>query len=104
MKTTCSKCSKLLEPNRIGKQRYCKSCHNENMRKNRPKHRELSEEQRMKANARAYLNVYIKRGLVLRQPCSVCENPIAEGHHNDYTKPLEVIWLCRNCHMDFHKE
>ena len=102
MKITCSKCQTPLEKNRIGKQRYCKTCHALNMKKNRPKHSSLSEEQKKKANARSYLNVYIKRGKVIKQNCHECNSPITEGHHEDYNKPLDVIWLCRECHWKLH--
>lgn len=35
--------------------------------------------------------------------CSHCglKKPL-QGHHEDYTKPLEVIWLCVKCHNILH--
>jgi len=37
--------------------------------------------------------------------CEKCaEKPPADMHHEDYSKPLEVIWLCRGCHKRGHIE
>ena len=56
---------------------------------------------RQRANARSYANVYLKRGKLVRQPCEVC-GADAEMHHDDYSKPLDVRWLCREHHLDHH--
>ena len=42
----------------------------------------------------------IRAGRIFRPGvCSRCgEIARIEGHHPDYTKPEEVIWLCRICH------
>jgi hypothetical protein len=72
------------------------------MRQNRPKHSELSEEQRRKANARAHANIAMKRGQLLKQPCEKCGSSKAEKHHEDYAWPLDVDWLCRPCHLAKH--
>lgn len=39
-----------------------------------------------------------------RQPCVVCGELKVEGHHQDYMKPLEVIWLCAKHHREIHNE
>lgn len=48
----------------------------------------------------------VKEGVVNRpSSCSKCDKECKpQGHHNDYTKPLEVIWMCVKCHVNFHLE
>lgn len=48
----------------------------------------------------------IKLGVLLRpKVCSSCERERRiHGHHPDYSKPLEVVWLCHICHRNIHKE
>jgi hypothetical protein len=94
-------CSICTEPhNRNG--RYCRDCHAAYMREWRKSH-PLTPEQRKKANARAYANVYQRRGKLIPQPCEDCGAPEAEKHHLDYDQPLLVTWICRLCHEDRHK-
>lgn len=39
-----------------------------------------------------------------KQPCEVCGEVRAEAHHDDYTKPLDVRWLCKTHHMEHHTQ
>ncbi len=56
--------------------------------------------------ARIELNKAIKRGEVVRpSTCSGCgEAGRIEGHHHDYSKPFDVVWLCSPCHARHHAE
>lgn len=45
----------------------------------------------------------IEKGILKRGNCEVCGNIGAEGHHFDYSKPLQVIWLCPVHHKAVHK-
>lgn len=46
----------------------------------------------------------IKQGKVLRLPCERCGSDKTQAHHEDYTKPLEVSWLCAFHHGERHRE
>ncbi len=97
----CPLCGNPKEECRKGSG-YCLKCHARYMRENRPKHSELTEEQRIKANARAYANVYLNRGKIKKKNCIDCGSEKSQMHHDDYSKPLEVIWLCRECRQKRH--
>lgn len=57
---------------------------------------------------RAHAAVYnaIKRGKMVRpERCSVCRSTdFIHAHHDDYSKPLDVIWLCASCHRKRHTQ
>lgn len=38
-----------------------------------------------------------RNGTLIQQPC-FCGNPKTEAHHKDYSKPLQVEWLCKIHH------
>lgn len=100
----CSKCGGEVEKSRVGKYGYCKKCHAEYMRANRKKQAEMAPEEKMKVLARQYLNVYLRRGKVVKKPCEVCGSENSQAHHDDYSKPLEVRWFCREHHLDLHNK
>jgi hypothetical protein len=43
-----------------------------------------------------------KEGRLAVQPCSICGDPQGHGHHPDYAKPFDVIYLCHRHHMQLH--
>ncbi len=94
----CSKCGIAHRRNHA----YCSECHAAYMREHR-KGRPLSDEARRKDSARSYAGVYLRRGLIERGPCVDCGDEDAQMHHEDYSKPLDIIWLCRSCHLELHR-
>jgi ribosomal protein S27AE len=46
----------------------------------------------------------VRNGTLARQPCCRCGDAKTVAHHEDYDKPLEIVWLCQPCHKQRHKE
>jgi hypothetical protein len=48
----------------------------------------------------------IKSGKIIRPDhCTRClVQCVPQGHHDDYSKPLDVMWLCTFCHAARHIE
>lgn len=119
-KTYCSKCKATdlgLTPYcfRIDKKgfkiRYmnCLPCWRERQKqkynKDKVRHRQYIYDSiarhKEKNRARGKLNYAVKKGIVIKpkncEKCKQIPNKL-EGHHIDYEKPLEVVWLCTACH------
>lgn len=59
-----------------------------------------------KKKAQHLVQTYVNRGKIIKPKiCSICncESKRIEGHHADYSKPLEIIWVCNPCHHNIHK-
>lgn len=59
---------------------------------------------KIKRNCRNTLNNALRYNKIKKGICVFYGNEKVEAHHNDYLKPLEVVWLCKKCHLKLHKE
>jgi hypothetical protein len=66
----------------------------------------MREQRREPHVDRAYTAVYraLKSGRLKKEPCEVCGAEKSQAHHDDYSKPLEVRWLCAVHHKALHME
>lgn len=44
----------------------------------------------------------VRDGRLKKLPCEFCAAENVHAHHKDYSKPLDVIWLCAKCHNRLH--
>lgn len=59
---------------------------------------------KIKKRAQGMVTRAILSGKLTREPCCICGDPKTEGHHDDYSKPLDVRWLCKKHHDEVHRE
>lgn len=53
--------------------------------------------------ARKIVRLAMLRGEVERKLCEKCGSQESQAHHEDYSKPLDVRWLCAACHGKEHR-
>lgn len=65
-----------------------------------------AKREKIKNNARQKVDRAILKGVLIRP--SVCEDcgqeRYTQGHHEDYSKPLNVVWVCTACHGLRHRK
>lgn len=91
---------------------WCKEC--QKAKNKTPKARALSlaryrkrmenplEHQKM--CARSELRRVVRLGRIIKPiACSCGSSGKIQAHHNDYSKPYEVVWACPPCHKEIHR-
>ena len=122
MKKMCSKCDREKNLSKFyrdckspdGYRGTCKKCHNLVVKKWKEKHKDSVRRMRKEYNSRrgkiypekkaAWTLVWkaVKEGRLIKQPCA-CGYEEVQGHHEDYSKPLNVVWMCVPCHRKYHR-
>lgn len=95
-----------------GRQSHCKDCQRAHERANREKRAAYGQAYRQrhpkKRHARNAISNAIRDGELKRPDrCEDCggvgqSDSGIQAHHEDYSKPLDVKWLCRDCHSARH--
>ena len=61
-----------------------------------------AENNKNKVASQRILQNAVKSGRIERRPCRACGATEVEAHHEDYSKPLDVVWLCDKHHKERH--
>lgn len=46
----------------------------------------------------------VESGKIKKDSCIVCGSMDVYAHHEDYNKPLDIIWLCMKHHCEYHRK
>lgn len=64
--------------------------------------REYRDRYPNKYKAHVLVNNQVRAGNLVKEPCEICGSAESVGHHDDYSKPLKVRWLCQVHHKQWH--
>lgn len=104
---TCKKFDyrKAGEKYTIAYKKKNKKYYDKNREKILQKRRKWYESNQQKVEAHWKVTNAIKKGTLQRKPCENCgKTEKIDAHHEDYSKPLDVAWLCHRCHLRRHEE
>ena len=65
--------------------------------------KKLREKYPIKFKARYLVSRAVQKGIITKEACIKCGSVDSQGHHPDYRRPLEVVWVCDEHHKELHK-
>lgn len=89
----------------------CYSCEEKRKKENNPdkfalnrliRNRRYTQRNPEKVKAHYRVKDAVLSGLLKKHPCEKCGEKKANAHHDDYSKPLQVRWLCSLHHREHH--
>jgi hypothetical protein len=105
----CKACTKSdVRANRVNNREYYRQYEKTRSKTTHRKQVIVSTQRRQRAANRqkgiAWSRVghAMRRGSIAPKDCELCGCDKTEAHHDDYSKPLMVRWLCRRCHGFIH--
>ena len=123
VETVCASCGKRFKDWGSNRRKYCgQRCAGQAIRRDRPKCEVCGKPVRTMRNrfcSRACRGV-AQRGVLIGvnsypalyarvqkahpdpEPCAICGSAGKHRHHPDYSKPLDIVWLCAGCHQRLH--
>src|SRR4030042_4047067 len=85
---------------------YIRKQRQEYYEKNKEKILKRGREYYHKNKEKCFSHYYVKQALLSGElkklPCLLCGVLNVEAHHPDYSKPLDVVWLCPTHHRRVH--
>ena len=61
-----------------------------------------NKEKSHQKHANSVVAYALKTGKLKKFSCLICGDEKSEGHHPDYSRPLDVVWLCSSHHKQAH--
>lgn len=109
----CQRCKDCERERKLGQRSRNKESHRKRNIRYYQKNKEIilkrsriwGKDNKEKMSAHKKVANALLRGTLIRPTtCENCDEIEIDAHHDDYTKPLEVKWLCRSCHMKKHNK
>src|SRR5690606_6491213 len=91
----CPDCTRKAQRKRFEKE--------ENRRRNNDTVKRSHERYPERYRARHLAYRARRSGKLVPEPCEVCGRTDVHAHHTDYSKPLDVVWLCPVHHGEAHR-